>query len=306
MTSRVVAVFGATGLQGSVVLNAILKDGTITPRAITRTPDSAVALKLKDRGIEVVKGDSGDKTSLLSALRGCDAVFAYTVPILAPFNTTGPDEITQGRNMVDVAIEAGVKFFLFSSLPSITRISGGKYTDVHPYDDKEAINEYLRASGLPHAILLLGGFAENLWTQQELQKTASGFTFAVPNYSPDALHAWNWVQHDLGEAAVALLRSYTDPSKKVLGQSYPVVTANVTYPELAAMTAKALGVEVTFTSVPTCGIPVLDEMFAAQSESNDFYTATPVPNPDLVALGAKFGTMEEFMEREVKPRFGRH
>jgi hypothetical protein len=30
------------------------------------------------------------------------------------------------------------------------------------------------------------------------------------------------------------------------------------------------------------------------------YSTTPVPNPELVALGPKFGTMEEFMGTEVK------
>jgi len=75
---------------------------------------------------------------------------------------------------------------------------------------------------------------------------------------------------------------------------------------------------VTFTNVATSGVPVLDELvsalkmailrvllsfqFAAHSEYNGLYTETPVPNPDLVALGAKFGTMEEFME-EVKKHF---
>jgi hypothetical protein len=33
------------------------------------------------------------------------------------------------------------------------------------------------------------------------------------------------------------------------------------------------------------------------------YKDTPVPNPDLVALGAKFGTLEEFIQKEVVPRF---
>lgn len=33
------------------------------------------------------------------------------------------------------------------------------------------------------------------------------------------------------------------------------------------------------------------------------YKDTPVPNPALVALGVKFGTMEEFIKHEVVPRF---
>lgn len=44
--------------------------------------------------------------------------------------------------------------------------------------------------------------------------------------------------------------------------------------------------------------------FSAHAEYSGLYTATPVPNPDLVALGVKFHSIEEFMEAEVKPRFG--
>lgn len=43
--------------------------------------------------------------------------------------------------------------------------------------------------------------------------------------------------------------------------------------------------------------------YAALAEYSGLYTATPVPNPDLAALGVKFGTVEEFLETEVKPRF---
>jgi hypothetical protein len=43
--------------------------------------------------------------------------------------------------------------------------------------------------------------------------------------------------------------------------------------------------------------------FLAHAEYSGLYGATPVPNPELVALGVKFGTVEEFMETELKPRF---
>jgi hypothetical protein len=33
------------------------------------------------------------------------------------------------------------------------------------------------------------------------------------------------------------------------------------------------------------------------------FNDTPVPNPDLVALGVQFGSMEEFVKTEVVPRF---
>ncbi|KAJ7751739.1 hypothetical protein DFH07DRAFT_825976 [Mycena maculata] len=299
MSSRIVSVFGATGLQGSSVVEALLKDGTFTPRAITRNPESEAALKLKERGVEVVKGDSGDKASLVTALQGSEAVFAVTLPLISPILTSGPSELTQGKNIVDASKEAGVTFVVFrcSSLPGVKKMSGGKYTKASPFDDKEEIEQYLKASGLANASILTGGFLENFWVY-----TSTGFDISIP-YNPTSLQRFTWVQHDVGEAVLALLKSYTDPSKSVSGKTYPVITAAITFPDLAARVAKTLGVQVTFTSVATSGVPILDEMFAAQSEYNGFHTATAIPNPDLVALGAKFGTIEKFMETEVKKRF---
>ncbi|KAJ6485233.1 hypothetical protein DFH09DRAFT_1054451 [Mycena vulgaris] len=303
--SRIVSVFGATGLQGSAVVRALLKDGTFTPRAISRDPTSEAALKLKASGAEVVKGDPLDKASLLSALRGSEAVFAVTTPIF-PLKAEGegPNELVQGKNMVDAAKEVGVKFFIFSSLPSITKISGGKYKSCLHYDQKADIDEYLRSSGLANASLLLGGFLENYWKHGLLKKTPTGFDFAVPNYGATDVQAFTWVERDVPAATLALLKNYTDASKNISGKFYPIVNENMPCAELAARTGKALGVEVTFTSAPPTGIPAMDEMFAAHAEYSGLYTATPVPNPDLVALGVELGTIEEFLETEVKPRFG--
>jgi uncharacterized protein YbjT (DUF2867 family) len=57
------------------VLDAVLADGTFTPRAITRNPDSDVSKALKIKGIEVVKASLSMKESLKAALEGSDVVF---------------------------------------------------------------------------------------------------------------------------------------------------------------------------------------------------------------------------------------
>ncbi|KAJ7675601.1 NmrA-like domain-containing protein [Mycena polygramma] len=202
--SRVVAIVGATGLQGSSVLEALLKDGTFTPRAISRDPESEAAQKLKARGVDVVKGDTADKASLVSALRGSEGVFAVTL-----------------RNIVDAAKEAGVKFFILSSVPGLTKLTKGRFTQVSLYDDRAVIEEYLQASGIPNASLHLGSFTENLWTcmlpppssllpsilqvspltprhpSQRAMKpspTGSGFVITIPKYTPQSggaiYHLW--------------------------------------------------------------------------------------------------------------------
>ncbi|KAJ7659250.1 hypothetical protein DFH06DRAFT_989665 [Mycena polygramma] len=305
MSSRIVSVFGATGLQGSAVVNALLKDGTFVPRAISRDPESDASKKLKARGVEVVKGDTIDKASLVSALRGSEAVFALTKPVFFLPNMEDKNEVVQGKNIVDAAKEVGVKFFVFTgSLPSLAKLSGGKYVNAVQYEGKVAVQEYLKASGIPHASLLLSAFLENFWTQPWLKKTATGLDIGIPILKPTDRESFVWVSRDVPAAALALFKNYTDPSKEINGKVFPVVTATLPAGELAGKTAKALGVDVSFTTLPPTGRVPVDEMWNAHVEFGGLYAATPVPNPDLVAFGAKFSTVEEFLEVEVKPRFG--
>ncbi|KAJ6479677.1 hypothetical protein C8R45DRAFT_1005781 [Mycena sanguinolenta] len=301
---RVVAVFGATGLQGGAVVDGLLKDGTFVPRAITRDPHSEASQKLKARGVEVVKGDSADKASLVAALHGSEAVFAVTVTVFRQTGTESKSEVDQGKNMVDAAKAAGVKFFIWTSLPSLSKISGGKYKNALHFEDKQVVQDYLKSSGLAHASLLLPGFLENYWTHRLLKKTDTGYNISVPICTAIVIASFAWISRDVPAAVLALLNNYTDPTKEINGKVYPVVNASLSYGQLAEMTAKVLGVEVTFTTAPPTGMPALDEMFMGVLEYGPWYKETPVPNPDLMALGMKFSTIEEFLETEVKPRFG--
>lgn len=62
-------------LIGSSVVNALLAEGTFTPRAITRNPASENAKKLAAKGVEVVKADLWDKTTIKQAINGSEGVF---------------------------------------------------------------------------------------------------------------------------------------------------------------------------------------------------------------------------------------
>ncbi|KAJ6593010.1 hypothetical protein B0H19DRAFT_1088978 [Mycena capillaripes] len=302
----VITIFGATGTQGSAVLSAVLADGKYTPRAVSRNLHSAASKALIAKGIEVVKGDLFDKESLKNAIWGSEAVFGLTNfwdPEVFPADPHGKGEIIQGKNLVDAAKEVGVEFFIWSSLPNATKESNGLYTHIYHVDNKAVIEDYLKASGLPHAILLTGWFTENLWTRDYLKKTTSGYTIPIANYGPEDNMVFTWVAHDVGAAAVALLRNYPDRSKGVLGKSYPVVSFRSTYPQLAKIIAKEIGKEVTFTPLESEGLRELDEMYEFFAKIG-WYNDTPVPNPDLVALGVQFGSMEEFVKTEVVSRFG--
>ncbi|KAF8212662.1 hypothetical protein K438DRAFT_2009992 [Mycena galopus ATCC 62051] len=290
---------------GAAVLEAILVHGKYTPRAVSRSLDSAKSKALMARGIEVVVGNLWDKESVKKAIDGSEVVFGNTNfwdPEVFPADPEGKGEITQGKNMVDAAKEAGVKFFIYSSLPSATKLSNGVYDKVYHIDNKAKIEEYLKASGVPYASLMTGWFAENLWNFGSMQKTETGYTIPIPIYSPEDKQTITWVGNDLGQAAVALLTHYDDPSKGVVGKSYPVVSMYMTYAEFAAAIGKGINKEVTFTSVPTTGDPDGDKMWIFGAKVG-LYKDTPFPNPDLLALGVKFGTLEEFIQTELIPRY---
>ena len=64
--ARIIAVHGATGLQGGSVVKSLLKSEWKV-RAITRNPSGASAKALLDAGAEVVAGNFDDESSLTKA-----------------------------------------------------------------------------------------------------------------------------------------------------------------------------------------------------------------------------------------------
>ncbi|TRM59446.1 NmrA-like family-domain-containing protein [Schizophyllum amplum] len=123
MTTRIATVFGATGLQGNSIVRALLKDGTFTPRVVTRDVNSGSAQVLAKLGCEIVAADLGDKEAVKKAVSGAECVFAVTFP----FGSESSD-LVQGINIVDASKEADVHFVTFSTVPNISESSNGKYT----------------------------------------------------------------------------------------------------------------------------------------------------------------------------------
>jgi len=98
-----VLVFGATGNQGGAVVQALLPRGH-NVRTVTRKPESPAAIKLKELGVEVLKGDFSEPDSLLQAATGVDTVYAMTTP----FEQGTDAETKQGIAVADIVKKAGV------------------------------------------------------------------------------------------------------------------------------------------------------------------------------------------------------
>jgi len=142
---RVLAI-GATGQFAGMVVPALTARG-VTVRALVH--DSAKVDRVRDLGAEeAVHGDLRDRASLDTALKGVDAVFHVT-PAFAP------DSAALGIGMVDAAVAAGVRRFVFSGVyhPSLSLVN---HASMRP------IEEALYRSGLEFTVLQPAMFMQGL------------------------------------------------------------------------------------------------------------------------------------------------
>jgi hypothetical protein len=85
-----------------------------------------------------------------------------------------------------------------------------------------------------------------------------GFEIKMPKWPHEAKQGVTWVEHDLGQAVLALSKNYDVPDAKVLGSSYYAVSGLWTYPDLCDALTKAVGKKVTFVQIETAGMEELD------------------------------------------------
>ena len=128
MAKQVISVIGGTGLQGGGVVNALLAGGEFTVRVASRNPASDSARALAARGVQVVRADLLDPSSLTAAFEGAHGAFVVT-NFWDP--DQGPRETEIGAAAVEAARSAGVEHLIWSTLPDAEKLSGGRLSVVH-------------------------------------------------------------------------------------------------------------------------------------------------------------------------------
>ncbi|KAJ5950489.1 uncharacterized protein N7479_008902 [Penicillium vulpinum] len=305
--SKILAIFGATGQQGSSVLNHVLNDPELSQqfkiRAITRDASSEKAQQLKEKGdVEVVDGDVTDSASLAKALTGVHTVFAMTTPDISAdaFNV----EVGHAKRIADVALEQGVDYFIWSTLPSIRGLSNGKYSSVVPFDAKAAAEDYIRTLPIKSAFVSLGSFMENFQSQ----------TFLAPTQAPDGTYVL--ARHTSPKAQFPLIDAVGDTGKfvgailaepeKFQGKRLHCATKLYTVEEIAALLSKSSGKTIVFEHITTeefkARLPFFQDVFAEGFSFMDDYGYFGPGSEELVAEAAaaargKLSTFEEFLER---------
>ena len=140
MEKKIIAVIGATGVQGKGVINGLLKNDNFIVRAVTRNPE-----KYSGKAHEAVLGDLTQENSLETAFKDAYGVFAVT----NFWEPGGADEIAQGINAINAAKKSGVKHFVWSTLPNVEVISDGKI-DVPHFTGKAKVDEIVKNAGFKY------------------------------------------------------------------------------------------------------------------------------------------------------------
>ncbi|KOG62439.1 NmrA/HSCARG family protein [Streptomyces sp. MC1] len=245
----IIAVTGATGAQGGATARALLGAGHQV-RALTRRPGAPAAEALRGLGVEVRHADFDDPGSLTAALAGADALFAVTTP----FGTDTRTEIRQGTALVDAAAGARLGHVVLTSAAHADRGTG-----VPHFESKWAVEQHLRASGLPWTVIAPAAFMDNYTSGWTLDALRNGvFAWPMPADRPLTLIPAT----DIGAFAALALQRRDD----FAGHRVDIASDTCTPAQIAATLTTALARPVTHEQPPLGQVrthsPDLAAMFA--------------------------------------------
>ena len=230
------AVIGATGQQGGGVVRALQASSQFKVRALSRNPG-----KHRELAGEVVEADLNRPETLKAAFAEAHGVFLVT-----NFREKGTDELEQATAAVRAAKDAGVKHFVWSTLPNVEAISGGKF-DVPHFTGKAKIDRIVKEAGFPHHTFVIApGYYQNFVGPLAPQKQADGSVgWALP-LDPDVrcLH-----MGDIRELGKIVAGAFAHPDEGGNGEYLPLVGDFLSFNEIVE-TLNRQGHNLSYKQIP--------------------------------------------------------
>jgi len=276
----IIAVFGATGQQGGGVVRALQQQGRFKVRAITRSAARAQHLGAD----EVAEANLNTPSTLAAALQGAHGVFAVT-----NFWEPGSDELAQGRAVVKAAKSAGVRHFIWSTLPNVEQISGGRFEVVH-FTQKAKVDALVAEAGFEfHTFVEAPSYFQNLAGQMGPVPQEDGTKAWTVAIDPGAkvIH-----MGDIGELGTLVAGAFANAEAVGQGQHLALAGDCLSWNEVVA-TLNAQGHRVAVNQVPA---GLYDTFFPGAREIREmfqYFEAHTYFGPDAdekVALGRQVAT----------------
>jgi uncharacterized protein YbjT (DUF2867 family) len=233
---KLIAVIGATGQQGGAVVRALEADNQFKVRALTRNP-----AKHRELADEVIQADLSRPETLAAAFEGAHGVFLVT-----NVWEQGANEVEQATAAIRAAKDAGVKHFVWSTLPDVEAISGGKLRVPH-FTGKAKVNRAVKEAGFAnHTFVIAPFYYQNLIGVLAAQKQADGsFGWTLPlDPTVRSIH-----MGDITELGSIVAGAFAHPDQAGHGEYLPLVGDFMSFNEIVD-TLNRQGHNFSFKQVP--------------------------------------------------------
>jgi len=229
-----ILVTGASGQQGGAVAKELLAKGHKV-LAMTRQPDGEKAKALAKAGATIVQGDLDDEDSLRKALKGVWGTFA----VQNTWEAGVEKEEEQGKRFAKIAKEAGVQYYLYTSVGSAHRETG-----IPHFDNKWRVEETVRSLKLPlFTVMRPAFFMDNLLSPWFKPAIDQGKLMVA--LKPDTKLQMIAVE-DIGKYGVWAFENH----ERLNGRAFDIAGDSLTMPEVAKIISSASGKQVVFDPPP--------------------------------------------------------
>jgi uncharacterized protein YbjT (DUF2867 family) len=216
---KLIAVIGATGRQGGAVVRALQASSQFKVRALSRNPG-----KHRKLAEEVVEADLDRPETLRAAFAGAHGVFLVT-----NFWEEGANELQQATAAVHAAKDADIKHFIWSTLPDVEAISGGKFHVPH-FTGKAKIDRIVTEAAFPNQTFVIAPFYyQNLVGVLAPQNQADGSVgWALPlDPNVRCIH-----MGDINELGNIVAGAFAHPDQAGDGEHLPLVGDFMSFNEI--------------------------------------------------------------------------
>ena len=251
---NLIAVVGATGQQGGAVVRALQANKQFKVRALTRNPDEHPQV-----GDEIIKADLNRPETLKPAFEGAHGVFLVT-----NVWEQGANEVEQATAAVRAAKDAGVKHFVWSTLPDVEAISGGKFYGPH-FTGKAKVDRIVKEAGFAnHTFVIAPFYYQNLIGVLAPQKQTDGSVgWALPlDPTVRSIH-----MGDITEFGHIVAGAFAHPDQAGHGEYLPLVGDFMRFNEIVD-TLNRQGHNFSFNQVPK---EVFAGLFAGAAEIAEMF-----------------------------------